>query len=118
MIGKQVKNILHPRAIFLTKIDNRIISEGVENHTAIFIILYLLIILVSTTLVSLMNVDLLTAFSGSITTIGNVGPGLGRVSSLSNFNGLPDLAKVVYSLDMLLGRLEIFSIITIFVIRR
>ena len=118
MIGKQVKNILHPRAIFLTKIDNRVISEGVENHTSIFIILYLLIILVSTTLVSLMNVDLQTAFSGAITTIGNVGPGLGRVSSLSNFNGLPDMAKLVYSVDMLLGRLEIFSIITLFVIKR
>ncbi len=118
LIHKQVKNILHPRAIFLTKIDNRVISEQVENHTTIFIILYLLIIFISTLLVSAMNVDLLTAFSGAITTIGNVGPGLGRVSSLSNFNSIPDLAKLVYSLDMLLGRLEIFSILTIFVIKR
>ncbi|MDD3789734.1 MAG: potassium transporter TrkG, partial [Petrimonas sp.] len=55
--------------------------------------------------------DGITAFSASIATIGNVGPGFGGVSSLGNYAGLPDAAKYVLSLNMLLGRLEIINII-------
>jgi trk system potassium uptake protein TrkH len=118
MIGKQIKNIIHPRAVFVVKIDGKTIPEQIENHTLVFIILYLLIIFISTLIVSAMNVDLLTAFSGAIATIGNVGPGFSSVSSMSNFGSIPDFGKFIYTLNMLLGRLEIFSIIAIFVIRK
>lgn len=57
-----------------------------------------------------MDIDGTTAFSASIATIGNVGPGLGEVGSMNNYADLPVLAKFVLSINMLLGRLEIFNI--------
>jgi trk system potassium uptake protein TrkH len=63
-----------------------------------------------------MNIDLFTSFSAAIATIGNVGPGFGDVSSLGNFSTIPDSGKIVLSINMLLGRLEIFSFISLFVI--
>jgi trk system potassium uptake protein TrkH len=65
-----------------------------------------------------LNVDLYTAFSASIATIGNVGPGFGDVSSMSNFSSIPAFGKFVLSINMLLGRLEIFNIIALFMIRK
>ena len=118
IIGKQVKFILHPKAVFVTKIDGKTIPEQVENHTLVFIILYMLILLISTIIVTAMNVDLMTAFSAVTASIGNVGPGFGEVSSLGNYGSMPAGAKLILTLNMLLGRLEIFSIITIFVIRK
>jgi trk system potassium uptake protein TrkH len=70
--------------------------------------------LVSTFLLAVMGVDLLTAFSGSAATLGNVGPGFNGVSSLGNFNNIPSLGKLVLTINMLLGRLEIFSIFYLF----
>ncbi|HLF36217.1 MAG TPA: TrkH family potassium uptake protein [Cyclobacteriaceae bacterium] len=118
MIGKQMKSMLHPRGVFPVKIDHRTLTEQVENHTAIYIITYLLIIAISTILLTMMKVDLLTSFTGTIATLGNVGPGLGKVSSMGNFSGIPDLGKLVYIFNMMLGRLEIFSILTIFIMKK
>jgi len=64
-----------------------------------------------------MNVDLMTSFSASIATIGNVGPGFSQVSSMGNFGNLPSVAKFILSINMLLGRLEIFSVISLFFLK-
>lgn len=61
-----------------------------------------------------MNIDGLTAFSASIASIANVGPGFGEVGSLGNYSALPDAAKYVLSFEMLLGRLEIMNILALF----
>jgi trk system potassium uptake protein TrkH len=117
-IGKQIKLMQHPSAIALVKSDKFTISEQLELNTIVFIVLYLSIILINTLLLSFMNVDLLTAFSGVVSTIGNCGPGFGKVYSLGNYNGIPDLGKFLLSINMLLGRLEIFNIISLFYIRK
>jgi len=65
-----------------------------------------------------MDVDLMTSFSGVAATIGNVGPGFGEVSSLANYSGLPAGAKIILSLDMLVGRLEIFNILIFFSLKK
>lgn len=116
-IKKQIKLIQHPRAIFSLKIDGNVIDEKTELHTMIFIIFYLGIILITTLLLTFLNVDLFTAFSSSAATIGNVGPGFANVSSLGNFSQIPDMGKFILSLNMLLGRLEIFGIISLFFIK-
>jgi trk system potassium uptake protein TrkH len=115
-IKKQIELLKHPRAIINLKVDGRIVSSGMEMRVKTFIIFYLLIILIVTIILAAMDIDLFTSFSAAIATIGNVGPGFGDVSSLGNFSSIPDAGKFVLTISMLLGRLEIFSIITLFML--
>lgn len=115
-LKRRIKLIRHPQGIYLIKMNNNLVTEGLELQTMAFIIVYILIFFVVTLILAAMNIDGMTAFSASITSIGNVGPGFGQISSLSNFSGLPDAAKYLLSINMLLGRLEILNVITLFVI--
>ncbi len=117
-LAKQMKVLKHPFGIFSTKINGKKIDEKLEEQTIVFIALYIVIFFISSTLLTFMDIDGMTAFSASITTIGNVGPGFGGVSSLGNFANLPDLAKYLLSINMLLGRLEIFTILALFTIKK
>lgn len=116
-IKKQIKSIQHPHAVISLKVDGNTINEKTEIHTMIFIILYLGIIFITTALLTSLDVDNFTAFSSSAATIGNVGPGFGNVSSLGNYSNLPDLGKFILTMNMLLGRLEIFGIISLLFIK-
>jgi len=116
-LAKQIKLIQHPRAIISLKVSGKTIDENLENHTMVFVILYIFIIFFTTLLLSFLDVDIFTAFSSSAATIGNVGPGFGDVSSLGNYSGLPNLGKFILTINMLLGRLEIFGIISLFFIK-
>lgn len=115
-LKRRIKLIQHPQGIYITKMNGNVVTEELELQTMAFIILYILIFFVVTLLLSAMDIDGMTAFTASITTIGNVGPGFGKISSLSNFSGLPDAAKYLLSVNMLLGRLEILNVITLFII--
>jgi len=117
LIGKQIKLLKHPNGVFVTKMDGKPISEQLEQQTTVFILLYIFTFFMTTFILTSMNIDGMTAFSASIATIGNVGPGFGDVSSLGNFGNLPDAAKYVLSLNMLLGRLEIFNVLSLFMLR-
>ncbi|MFO7722782.1 MAG: potassium transporter TrkG [Bacteroidales bacterium] len=112
-IGRQMKQIRHPRAVFTTTIDGKVIDASMESMVTIFIGSYMLILLISTIGLSLFDIDLFSAFTASAATLGNVGPGFNRVSSLGNFANLPSPAKLILTINMILGRLEIFGIFTI-----
>ena len=118
LIGKQIKLIQHPQAIISINVDDRVVPEPLERQVLLFIVLYVFTFFVTTLILSSLNVDPMTAFSASIATIGNVGPGFGAVSSMSNYAGLPVLGKLVLTINMLLGRLEIYSVLTFLLIRR
>ena len=113
----QIKALQHPQGVFVLKINHKAVDDSVLQNSLIYILLYLLIILLSTLLITFQDVDLMTSFSGAVTAIGNVGPGFGDVSSLGNFSSLPAFSKFILTLNMLLGRLEIFSIISLFFIK-
>jgi trk system potassium uptake protein TrkH len=117
-LRKQLKLLQHPRGVIVVRMNNRPVTEHLETLTLVFIVLYFLTLFTTTIILTFINVDLYTAFSASIATIGNVGPGFGQVSSLANFSTLPDLGKFVLSINMLLGRLEIFNIIALLMIRK
>jgi trk system potassium uptake protein TrkH len=117
-VSKQIKLLKHPNGKFVTKIGRFTIGEDLELQTMVFIVLYVFTFFITTFILTAMNVDGMTAFSASITTIGNVGPGFGKVSSMSNFSSLPDLGKYVLSINMLLGRLEIFNIFALIISRK
>lgn len=110
----QIKQTQHPNAVYVTKMDGVPIKDEMELQTAVFIIAYLFIILLSSLFLSALNIDGITAFSSSIATLGNLGAGFGMVGSMSNYSLMPDVAKFLFSLNMLLGRLEIMNIVALF----
>lgn len=103
--------IKHPKAIVALKLDKTIIDSSIVEAGLLYISLYLCVVFLSSLILTFLGVDIMSAFSGSVAATGNVGPGFGTVSSLSNFALLPDAGKWVLSIAMLLGRLEIFGLL-------
>jgi len=116
-IKKQVQVFIHPQAVIVKKIDKIKINNEMEQFFLTFTVLYLVVILLSTLTNTFLGVDLMTSFSASVVAIGNVGPGFAGVSSLGNYADLPSLSKFILTITMLMGRLEIFSILSLFYLR-
>lgn len=114
-LNRQMKQLLHPKGLYIAKMDGNVITEEMEYQTMVHIILYIIVFFVVTLLLAAMQVDGMTALSISISTIGNVGPGFNEISSLGNYSQLPSLAKYLLSANMLVGRLEILNVFTLFV---
>jgi trk system potassium uptake protein TrkH len=113
---KQIKQTKHPNAVYVSKMDKTLISSDIELQSMAYIIVYLVILLTSTLALSAMDIDLITSFSGSVATLGTIGPGFGKtIGSMGNFSTLPDAAKYIFSTNMLLGRLEIMNVIVLLV---
>jgi trk/ktr system potassium uptake protein len=108
---KRISKIRHPRAVITPKLDGLLLDGEILETNLLYIALYMLVVFLSTVALTAFDVDLLTAFTGSATAMGNVGPGFGVVGSMSNFSQIPDAGKWVLSATMLLGRLEIFGLI-------
>ncbi|MBN2423688.1 MAG: TrkH family potassium uptake protein [Calditrichaceae bacterium] len=107
---RQIKLVMHPKAIIPIRIDNKAINNDVASKSITFIMVYLIIVFISTLLLSVLDIDILAAFSGTIAAMGNVGPGLGSVGSVGNFAHIPIIGKWVLTVVMLLGRLEIYAL--------
>ena len=114
-ISNQLKKIIYPKGIFVLKynqspVDNKFISSIIS-----FIYMYLIIFFIITALLSLTGLDFITSISGAATSISNVGPGLGSIIGPNgNFSSLPDISKWILTLGMILGRLELFAILVLF----
>ena len=114
-IINQLKKIIYPKGIFPIKYDKNNVDDKFMASIISFIYLYLIIFFLITALLSLTGLDFVTAISGAATSISNVGPGLGSIIGPSgNFSSLPDVSKWILSLGMILGRLELFAILVLF----
>ena len=111
----QLKKIIYPRGIFVIKYDNNNVDDKFMSSIISFIYLYIIIFFVITALLSLSGLDFVTSISAAATSISNVGPGLGTIIGPNgNFSQLPDFSKWVLSFGMILGRLELFAILVLF----
>tara|TARA_Y100000591_G_scaffold140077_1_gene120318 strand:- start:467 stop:1906 length:1440 start_codon:yes stop_codon:yes gene_type:complete len=111
----QLKRIIYPKGIFVLKYDKNPVDNKFISSIISFIYLYLVIFFIITALLSLSGLDFITAISGAATSISNVGPGLGSIIGPNgNFSSLPDISKWILSLGMILGRLELFAILVLF----
>lgn len=115
-IRNRIIMLRHPNAVLSLKIGGRAQNPEVVNAAMIMIGFYLLALLASTFVISLYDYDLVTSFSASVSTLGNVGPGVGRVSNLCSMSFFPDSLKWWLSFIMLFGRLELFGLINVFLI--
>ena len=114
-IVNQLKKIIYPKGIFVLKYDQSPVDNKFISSIISFIYLYLVIFFIITALLSLSGLDFITAISGAATSISNVGPGLGSIIGPNgNFSSLPDISKWILTLGMILGRLELFAILVLF----
>ena len=114
-ITNQLKKIIYPKGVFIIKYNQSSIDEKFISSIISFIFFYFVIFFILTALLSLTGLDFVTAISGAATSISNVGPGLGsEIGPNGNFSSLPDVSKWILSLGMILGRLELFAILVLF----
>ncbi len=111
----QLKKIIYPRGIFVLKYNQSPVDDKFTASIISFIYMYLVIFFAITALLSLTGLDFITSISGAATSISNVGPGLGStIGPNGNFSSLPDISKWILSFGMILGRLELFAILVLF----
>ncbi len=114
-ILNQLKKIIYPKGVFLIKYDQNSVDEKFIASIISFIFFYFVIFFILSALLSLTGLDFITALSGAATSISNVGPGLGPIIGPNgDFSSLPDISKWVLSVGMILGRLELFAILVLF----
>ena len=114
-LKNQLKKIIYPRGIFIIKYDNNNVNEKFMASIIAFIYLYIIIFFIITAMLTLSGLDFTTSISGAATSISNVGPGLGElIGPNGNFSQLPDFSKWILSYGMILGRLELFAILVLF----
>ncbi len=112
----QLKKIIYPRGVFIIKYDKSNIDDKFMSSVISFIFLYVVIFFFLTAILSLTGLDFITSISGAATSISNVGPGLGEtIGPNGNFSSLSNLSKWALSLGMILGRLELFAILVLFI---
>ena len=112
----QLKKMIYPRGIFVIKYDKNIIDDKFMSSVVSFIFLYIVIFFCMMAILSLTGLDFVSSISGAATSISNVGPGLGEtIGPNGNFSSLENSSKWVLSLGMILGRLELFAILVLFI---
>ena len=109
-----MRQILHPRSVNVVRLDGRVVDERTLHTVMVFLGGYSLLALLAILVVALDNFSFGTTFAAVISCIGNVGPGLEAVGPMGNYSGFSPLSKLVLSLCMLSGRLEIFPILVLF----
>ena len=114
-IINSLKKMIYPKGIFVLKYDQNPIDNKFISSIISFIYMYLIIFFFITALLSLTGLDFITSISGAATAISNVGPGLGSIIGPNgDFSSLPDASKWILSVGMILGRLELFAILVLF----
>lgn len=107
-IRREVRKMLHPNAVTIIKVNGKKIGQDTMKNVNLYLTCYIIIMIVSILLVSIDNFDFATTFSGVLTTMSNVGPGISKVGPVMNFHSFSAVSKLVFCFDMLIGRLEIF----------
>ena len=114
-ISNQLKKIIYPKGVFVLKYNQSSVDDKFIASIISFIYMYLVIFFILTALLSLTGLDFITSISGAATSISNVGPGLGStIGPNGDFSSLPDVSKWILSMGMILGRLELFAILVLF----
>lgn len=111
----EFKRLLHPRAVIPVRLSGYVLSESKVLRALAFLFLYLVIMVISVCLLTMMGLTMDTAIGSCITSFSNAGPGLGTTGPASNFYEVPVLGKWLLSFLMLVGRLEIFTVLFLFI---
>ena len=113
-IKREIQKMIHPQSVSIVKLNDKKVSEQTINSVYIYFICYVFILMFSVLIVSFDNKDFATNFSGVLTALSNVGPGISKLAPVENFSSFSPLSKFVFCADMLIGRLEIFPYLLLF----
>ena len=117
ILRNRLRQQQHPNAIIRTKVDGVPQDKEMLNGVMVFAVAYMLLVLAGSFVNALLGADLMTAFSSSVASVSNVGPGFGEVGTMDNYSFMPSVMKFNLTALMLFGRLEIFGLIQFFFIR-
>lgn len=115
--ARQIVRLLHPQAVVPVRLGREVIPDAVVENVQSFFFLFLLIFAAATAYISSLGLDLVTSVSAVAATLANVGPGLGLVGPMANYSAIPDPGKIVLSICMLVGRLEIYTVLVALSVR-
>ncbi|MBZ0200938.1 MAG: TrkH family potassium uptake protein [Ignavibacteriaceae bacterium] len=110
----ELKRVVHPRAVIPVRVNGKAVSFEIISNVQAFFIFYILIFVFGSLIMSFMGLDFKTSLGATATCLGNIGPGIGTVGPVANFAHLPEAGKWFLSFLMLLGRLELFTVLIIF----
>lgn len=113
-IARQVKQNLHPSSIMQLRVGNHFMKDDAASAAVLYIVFYMIVLMISFLLLVMFGVDVSEAVSGALSSLGNAGPGLGSISTMGNYASQLGIAKFIYSVDMILGRLEIYPMFIVF----
>lgn len=111
---QELKRIIHPNAIIPVRMNGKSVPPQIISNILAFVVFYMLISIISTIIMSAFGYDLNTSLGAVAATLGNIGPGIGKVGPVENYAHIPDFAKWFLSFLMLIGRLELFTVIVLF----
>lgn len=115
--SRQLMRLIHPKAVIPVRIGNDVVTQEVVESAHTFFTLYILFFALGTAVMAALGLDLASASSAALSALSNTGPGLGMVGPMSNYAAIPDLGKVVLTMLMLLGRLEIYTVLLVFSVK-
>ena len=110
----ELRRLIHPQAILPLRIGEQMISDSIVGNVLAFLLAFGLLLGGSTAVLAMMGIDMVTSFGASIASLSNIGPGLGDVGPSDNYGWMPTAAKWVLSMLMMLGRLEVFTVLVLF----
>jgi trk system potassium uptake protein len=111
---RELKRTLHPRAVLPVKLGGRVVPEPILRDVQVFMLFYLLTFAVGTATVVALGADLMTGITATIACLGNIGPGFDAVGPMANFAGIHPVSKIVLTLEMWIGRLEVLTVLVLF----
>jgi trk system potassium uptake protein TrkH len=110
-IRKSLNQFIHPHGVFTIKLGRQVVSSDIMNSVLSFFLIYIFLLILGVLIMTFLGMDLVTAFASVVACIGNIGPGLGGVGPMDNYNHIPYLGKWVLIFLMFVGRLEVYTII-------
>ena len=110
----ELRRLIHPRAVIPVRFNTKAVAPEIISHILAFFLFYVSIFAIASLVMAAIGVDFETAIGSVATSIGNVGPAIGSVGPVNNFANIPDLGKWILSFLMMMGRLELFTVLLIF----
>jgi len=111
---QELKRIIHPNAVIPVRMNNKSVAPQIITNILAFVVFYMLIIIIGSVVISSMGYDMETSVGATAATLGNIGPGIGAVGPSANYAHFPVFGKWFLSFLMLMGRLELFTVLVLF----